>query len=92
VSEPIYLMHSFDPIFPEDDRDIEITADEFKALSQYGRYFHIRDARESDPSRRKPFADLLSDIVDQRAEADRRPSEIDAADRAGTMLTCEHGL
>ena len=81
-----YLMSVTSNTWPEDNRTIEITAEEFAALSAHGTIFDANDGREPNRARRRAYADLLEDIVDGRDEADLRPSDIRAIQDAGRML------
>jgi hypothetical protein len=90
-SDPLYLMFSFDTIFPEDDRYIELTPDEYRALVAHGREFNHQDFRRSGADQ-TDLSRLLDDVVDARDAADLRPSEIAAARDAGTVLSCQMNI
>ena len=89
--EPLYLMFGFDTIYPEDDKYTELSADEYRALAAYGRSFNHDDFDQlgDNPT---ALGRLLSTVIDQRDRADRRPSEIEAAEQAGTVLYCQMNI
>lgn len=88
---PLYLMNCYDDIFPEDNKYIELTAAEYAILVAEGREFGPDDFRLPEGEETE-LQHLVTDIVDYRDEADRRPSEIAAATRAGTVLTCRMNI
>lgn len=77
MSEPLYLFCFYDVLFPEDDYCVEISEGEYNRLVAVGRDF--------DGSRIPESIAALVEELEQRDEADRRPSEIAAAENAGTI-------